>query len=76
MKHGKYRKALASFTALQTTPLVASGDFMYAHAQLDFESQLMRSSANEHEYLGERIRRRDTKKRMIGWEIYRFWYQR
>lgn len=55
MKHGKYRKALESFTALQTTPLLASRDFMYAHAQLDFESQLMKSNTNEHESLGERI---------------------
>ncbi len=41
---------------LQTSPLLASRDFMYAHAQLDFESQLMRSSADEHANLGERIR--------------------
>ena len=36
MKHGKYQKALQAFEILQTTPLLASRDFMYAHAQLDF----------------------------------------
>ena len=36
MKHGKYKKALQAFITLQTTRLLASRDFMYAHAQLDF----------------------------------------
>ncbi|KAF1828804.1 hypothetical protein BDW02DRAFT_614210 [Decorospora gaudefroyi] len=38
MKHGSYRKALESFEQVQTTSLLASRDFMYVHAQLDFES--------------------------------------
>lgn len=38
MKHGNYKKALLSFEILQTTHLLASRDFMYAHAQLDFVS--------------------------------------
>ncbi|KAF2464226.1 MFS general substrate transporter [Lindgomyces ingoldianus] len=57
MKHGKYRKALESFCMIQTTPLLASRDFMYAHAQLDFESRLMRGKADEHGNLAERIAR-------------------
>jgi MFS family permease len=55
MKHGKYRKALEAFTAIQTTHLLASRDFMYAHAQLDFESRLLRGRADETGNLAERI---------------------
>lgn len=55
MKHGRYRKALESFTMIQTTPLLASRDFMYAHAQLDFESRLLSGKANERGNLAERI---------------------
>ena len=36
MKHGRYSEALQAFTSLQTSVLLASRDFMYAHAQLDF----------------------------------------
>ncbi|USP75004.1 uncharacterized protein yc1106_02278 [Curvularia clavata] len=55
MKHGRYRKALESFEQVQTTPLLASRDFMYAHAQLDFESRMMNGSANEYGTLAERL---------------------
>ncbi|KAF2004169.1 MFS general substrate transporter [Amniculicola lignicola CBS 123094] len=55
MKHGRYRKALEAFTMIQTTPLLASRDFMYAHAQLDFESRLIRAKADERENLAARI---------------------
>jgi MFS family permease len=41
MKHGKYRQALASFSQLQTTSLLASRDFMLTHAQLDLESRML-----------------------------------
>jgi hypothetical protein len=58
MKHGRYRKALDAFIAIQTTPLLASRDFMYAHAQLDFESRLMKSSASERGDLSDRVGRR------------------
>ena len=47
MKHGKYRKALEAFTAVQRTPLLASRDLMYAHVQLDFESRLLKGDAND-----------------------------
>lgn len=57
MKHGKYRKALEVFTLIQTTPLLASRDFMYAHAQLDFESRMLRGGTNEQDNLGDRIDR-------------------
>ncbi|KAL6705663.1 hypothetical protein ACN47E_006452 [Coniothyrium glycines] len=55
MKHGNYRKALESFEQIQTTPLLASRDFMYAHAQLDFESRLLKANANERGNLAERL---------------------
>ena len=55
MKHGKYRKALEAFTMIQTTPLLASRDFVYAHAQLDFESRLLRGKPNEQGNLADRI---------------------
>ncbi len=53
MKHGKYRKALEAFEQVQTTWLLCSRDFMYAHAQLDFESRLLKG----HVYgnLAERV---------------------
>lgn len=72
MKHGKYRyvegddtkiatdivdrKALDAFEMIQTTRLLASRDFMYAHAQLDFESRLMRGRANEDDNPGDGAR--------------------
>jgi hypothetical protein len=40
---------------IQTTPLLASRDFMYAHAQLAFESRLLQGNANEVGLLGDRI---------------------
>jgi len=40
MKHGRYNEALSAFNQIQTTPLLAARDFMYAHAQLDFESRI------------------------------------
>lgn len=55
MKHGRYRKALEAFEQIQTTSLLASRDFMYAHAQLDFESRLMKGSAQEQGNLAQRI---------------------
>ncbi|KAF1978786.1 MFS general substrate transporter [Bimuria novae-zelandiae CBS 107.79] len=55
MKHGRYQKALQAFEFLQTTRLLASRDFMYAHAQLDFESRLLHGGANQRENLAERI---------------------
>lgn len=55
MKHGRYRKALESFEQIQTTWLLCSRDFMYAHAQLDFESRLLKGHANEYGNLAERV---------------------
>ncbi|KAF1848807.1 MFS general substrate transporter [Cucurbitaria berberidis CBS 394.84] len=55
VKHGKYRKALQAFEQIQTTWLLCSRDFMYAHAQLDFESRLLKGHANEYGNLAERI---------------------
>ncbi|KAF2822935.1 MFS general substrate transporter [Ophiobolus disseminans] len=55
MKHGKYEKALNSFNQIQTTPLLAARDFMYAHAQLDFESRMLKSRANECANLADRV---------------------
>lgn len=55
MKHGRYRKALEAFEQVQTTPLLASRDFMYAHAQLDFESRMLKGRANEYGKLAERV---------------------
>lgn len=55
MKHGRYRKALEAFEQVQTTPLLASRDFMYAHAQLDFESRMLKGRANEYGTLAERV---------------------
>ncbi|KAF2265095.1 MFS general substrate transporter [Lojkania enalia] len=60
MKHGKYRRALEAFCMINTTPLLASRDFMYAHAQLDFESRLMRGSVDERAHLANRIERGET----------------
>jgi MFS family permease len=55
MKHGRYEKALASFNQIQTTPLLAARDFMYAHAQLHFESRMLKGRANESENLANRV---------------------
>ncbi|KAH7361111.1 major facilitator superfamily domain-containing protein [Pyrenochaeta sp. MPI-SDFR-AT-0127] len=55
MKHGRYRKALEAFEQIQTTWLLCSRDFMYAHAQLDFESRLLKGHANEYGNLAERV---------------------
>lgn len=55
MKHGKYEKALNSFNQIQTTPLLAARDFMYAHAQLDFESRMLKGRANECANLADRV---------------------
>lgn len=45
MKHGKYRRALEAFSQLQTSPLLASRDFMLTHAQLDVESRTLTGSS-------------------------------
>ncbi|RYN47105.1 hypothetical protein AA0114_g8015 [Alternaria tenuissima] len=55
MKHGNYRKALEAFEQVQTTQLLASRDFMYAHAQLDFESRLLKGKVNQLGNLAERV---------------------
>lgn len=55
MKHGRYRKALEAFEQIQTTSFLASRDFMYAHAQLDFEGQLLKGAAKEYGNLAERV---------------------
>jgi len=55
MKHGKYPKALEAFEQVQTTRLLASRDFMYAHAQLDFESRLLKGETNELGTLADRV---------------------
>jgi MFS family permease len=55
MKQGRYEKALASFNQIQTTPLLAAWDFMYAHAQLDFESRMLKGRANEFANLADRV---------------------
>lgn len=55
MKHGRYEKALNSFNQIQTTPLLAARDFMYAHAQLDFESRMLKGDANESTNLADRV---------------------
>jgi hypothetical protein len=55
MKHGRYEKALDSFTQIQTTPLLAARDLMYAHAQLDFESRMLKGNANEFGNLEDRV---------------------
>jgi len=55
MKHGKYCKALEAFEQVQTTRLLASRDFMYAHAQLDFESRLLKGKTNQLGNLADRI---------------------
>jgi hypothetical protein len=60
MKHGEYRRALAAFEMIQTTHLLASRDFMYTHAQLDFESRLMKGNVDERENLATRIERSDV----------------
>lgn len=55
MKHGRYRKALEAFEQIQTTSFLASRDFMYAHAQLDFEGQSLKGTAKEHGNRAERV---------------------
>ncbi|KAF2028227.1 MFS general substrate transporter, partial [Setomelanomma holmii] len=55
MKHGRYEKALDSFNQIQTTPLLAARDLMYAHAQLDFESRMLKGTANEFGNLADRV---------------------
>jgi hypothetical protein len=56
MKHGAYGRALDAFNQIQTTPLLAARDFMYAHAQLDFESRMYpMKRASEFRSLAERI---------------------
>jgi hypothetical protein len=60
MKHGRYRKALEAFQIIQTTPLLASRDLMYAHAQLDFESRLLNGTVSEQATLADRIERSNT----------------
>ncbi|KAF2107090.1 major facilitator superfamily domain-containing protein [Lophiotrema nucula] len=61
MKHGFYRRALDAFTMIQTTPLLASRDFMYAHAQLDFESRLMKGAeVDERAKLADRVERSEV----------------
>lgn len=55
MKHGKYEKALDAFNQIQTTPLLAARDFMYTHAQLDFESLLLKGRDSEFGNLAERV---------------------
>ncbi|KAI4947472.1 hypothetical protein J4E91_006826 [Alternaria rosae] len=55
MKHGKYCEALEAFEQVQTTRLLASRDFMYAHAQLDFESRLLKGETNELGTLADRV---------------------
>jgi MFS family permease len=55
MKHGNYCKALEAFEQVQTTRLLASRDFMYAHAQLDFESRLLKGEMNQLGNLAERV---------------------
>ncbi|KAH7091340.1 major facilitator superfamily domain-containing protein [Paraphoma chrysanthemicola] len=57
MKHGRYEKALDSFNQIQTTPLLAARDLMYAHAQLDFESRMLKGNANEFGNLADRMDR-------------------
>jgi MFS family permease len=55
MKHGQYEKALASFNQIQTTTLLAARDFIYAHAQLDFESRMLKGRATEFANLADRV---------------------
>lgn len=55
MKHGRYEKALEAFNQIQTTPLLAARDFMYAHAQLDFESRMLKKNGNEFGNLADRL---------------------
>ncbi|KAI4688445.1 hypothetical protein J4E81_008042 [Alternaria sp. BMP 2799] len=47
--------ALEAFEQVQTTRLLASRDFMYAHAQLDFESRLLKGKTNQLGNLADRI---------------------
>lgn len=55
IKHGNYWKALEAFEQIQTTSLLASRDLMYAHAQLDFESRLLKNGVDEYRGLAQRI---------------------
>jgi MFS family permease len=55
MKHGRYEKALASFNQIQTTPLLAARDFIYAHAQLEFESRMLEGRTEESMNLADRV---------------------
>jgi hypothetical protein len=60
MKHGRYRKALEAFQIIQTTPLLASRDLMYAHAQLEFESRLLEETVSKEASLADRTKRNNT----------------
>jgi hypothetical protein len=55
MKHGRYQQALDSFIQIQTTLLLAARDFMYAHAQLDFESRMFKGRMDEPANLADRV---------------------
>lgn len=55
MKHGRYREALDAFTQIQTTLLLAARDFIYAHAQLDFESRMFKGRVDEPSNLADRV---------------------
>ncbi|KAG9190304.1 hypothetical protein G6011_08392 [Alternaria panax] len=55
MKHGEYCKALEAFEQIQTTQLLASRNFMYAHAQLGFETRLLKGEVNQLGNLAERV---------------------
>jgi hypothetical protein len=55
MKHGQYEKALDAFNQIQTTPLLAARDLMYAHAQLDFESRMLKGKEKEFDILANRM---------------------
>jgi hypothetical protein len=58
MKHGRYEEALDAFNQIQTTPLLAARDLMYAHAQLDFESRMLKGKEKEFDILANRIETR------------------
>lgn len=55
MKHGHYEKALDAFNQIQTTPLLAARDMMYTHAQLYFESRLLKGRMDEFSNLADRV---------------------
>lgn len=52
MKHGNYRKAFDAFQYIQTSPLLASRDLVYAHAQLDFESRILKKDRERNATTG------------------------